>query len=418
MRIVVVAVGTRGDVEPHAALCAGLQQAGYDACLCAPKDFACSVAAKGIPVHPIPVSFRQLCESEGGGALLASGGHSVRFLRTLGRLAADVAAQVIVTVRDACRDADAVCYSPLGLPAFYFARELGIPAIATSLQPLGRTSEYANPLLPLPDSTPGPLNRLSYHLMEQMFWQIARPLLRRHVRDPLPFWGHYNALYRDSLPVLFGYSPLVVPRPRDWKPWMHTTGYWRTLAPPPPLPDDLEDFLAAGPAVCFGFGSMHSRRIASIFDAAAEMLARTGRRAVILTGWSGYQGGTVASDSHIFVTDYVPHDSLFPRMSAVVHHGGAGTTAAALRAGVPSIILPFFFDQGFWGRWLAARALGPPPIAVGRRLAPALAQALDVAETSPDMRCRLQVLSTKLRQEDGVGRAMAIIGDALDKIRK
>jgi sterol 3beta-glucosyltransferase len=418
MRIVVVAVGTRGDVEPHAALCAGLQRAGFDACLCAPDDFACSMAAQGIPFHPIPVSFRKLCESEGGGALLASGGHSFRFLRTLGRVAADVAAQVICTVRTACREADAVCYSPLGLPAFYIARELGIPAFATSLQPLGRTSEYANPLLPLPDGTPGTLNRFSYHLMEQMFWQVARPLLRRHVRDPLPFWGHYNALYRDSLPVLFGYSPLVVPRPRDWKPWMHATGYWRTLLPPPSLPDDLEEFLAAGPAVCFGFGSMHSRRIARIFDAATNTLARTGRRAVILTGWSGYQDRAVGGDGNIFVADYIPHDSIFPRMSAIVHHGGAGTTAAALRAGVPSVILPFFFDQGFWGSWLAARGLGPAPIAFGRRSAPALAQALDLAETSHDMRCRLQCLGSKLRQEDGVSRAVAIIGNALDKFRK
>jgi sterol 3beta-glucosyltransferase len=418
MRIVVVAVGTRGDVEPHAALCAGLQRAGYDACLCAPNDFACSVAAQGIPFHPIPISFRKLCESEGGGALLASGGHSIRFLRTLGHMAADVAAQVICTVRTACRETDAVCYSPLGLPAFYIARELGIPAFATSLQPLGRTSEYANPLLSLPDGSPGTLNRFSYRLMEQLFWQIARPLLRPQVRDPLPFWGHYNALYRASLPVLFGYSPLVVPRPRDWKPWMHTTGYWRTLAPPPPLPDGLDAFLAGGPAVCFGFGSMHSRHIARIFETAIEMLARTGRRAVILTGWSGYQGRTVGSDSNIFVTDHVPHDCIFSRMSAVVHHGGAGTTAAALRAGVPSIILPFFFDQGFWGRWLAARGLGPPPIAFGRLSSPVLAHALDSADTSDHMRCRLQVLGCKLRQEDGVSRAVTIIGDALDKFRK
>ena len=417
MRIAVVAVGTRGDVEPHAALCAGLQRAGYDACLCAPDDFACPVAAKGIPVHPIPVSFRELCESEGGAALLASGGHSIRLLRTLGRLAADVAAQIIGAVRTACRDADAVCYSPLGLPAFYFARELGIPAFATGLQPLGRTREYACPVLRLPRGTPGPLNRLSYHLMEQMFWQIARPLLRSHVRDPLPCWGHYTALYRDPLPVLFGYSPLVVPRPRDWKPWMHATGYWRSLVPPPSLPDDLEDFLSAGPAVCFGFGSMHSGRIARIFEAAIEMVAQTGRRIVMLTGWSGYTG-PLGSQGNIFVTDYIPHDSLVPRMSAVVHHGGAGTTAAALRAGVPSVILPFFFDQGFWGRWLATRRLGPPPIAFDRRSAPALARALDIAETSQDMRCRLQILSSKLRREDGAGRAAAIIGEALDAIRK
>jgi UDP:flavonoid glycosyltransferase YjiC (YdhE family) len=162
---------------------------------------------------------------------------------------------------------------------------------------------------------------------------------------------------------------------------------------------------------------MHSARIARIMDTALEALARSGRRAVILAGWSGYAGCCARQDGNVFVTADAPHEWLFPRVSAVIHHGGAGTTAAALRAGVPSVILPFFFDQGFWGRRLAACGLGPPPIAFHRLSTAALLQAIDAAEKSQDMRCRLQRLSAKLRQEDGVGRAVAILGRALEKVR-
>jgi len=290
MRIAVVAVGTRGDVEPHAALCQGLRQAGYEARLCAPDDFGSSFAERGIPFDPIPVSFRGLYETADGRALLATGGNGIQFLRVMSRVAMDVAAHVIEGIRAACRDADAVCYSPLGVPALYFAHEMGIPAFATSLQPLGRTGEHANPLLSLPGWTPSVINRFSYRLVEQVFWQVARPLLRPHVRDPLPVWGHFHELYEGPGPALFAYSPLVSPQPRDWKPWMHATGYWRTGPADWQPPEGLEEFLAAGPAVCIGFGSMHSPRIARILDTALDALARTGRRAVILTGWSGYAG--------------------------------------------------------------------------------------------------------------------------------
>ena len=415
MRIAVVAVGTRGDVEPHAALCEGLRRAGYEARLCAPDDFGSSFAERGIPMDAIPVSFRALYGTADGNALLASGGNGVRFLRGLSRVAVDVAAQVIAGIRAACREADAVCYSPLGLPALYFAREMGIPAFATSLQPLGRTGEHANPLLPLPDWTPSVINRFTYRLVEQVFWQVTRPLLRPHTRDPLPLWGHFHELYKGPSPALFAYSPLVAPRPRDWKPWMHATGYWRSGSADWQPPEGLEEFLAAGPTVCIGFGSMHSRRIARILDTAVEAVARRGRRALILTGWSGYAGRRAGQDGDVFVAGDVPHDWLFPRVSAVVHHGGAGTVAAALRAGVPSVILPFFFDQGFWGRRLAACGLGPPPIAFRRLSTATLVRALDDAENSHDMRCRLQRLSAKLRQEDGVATAVAILGRALDK---
>ena len=414
MRIAVVAVGTRGDVEPHAALCMGLRAAGYDARLCAPDDYASSWADRGIPFDPIPVRFRGLYETAAGHALVATGSNGVRFLRGIGATAVSVASQVIDGIRHACRQADAVCYSPLGIPALYFARELGIPAFATALQPLGRTGDHANPLLSLPDWTPSAINRFSYRLVEQVFWQVARPLLRPYLRGPSPFAGTTANSIADRTPPCSPTARLVVPPGSDWKPWMHATGYWTPQAEHWRPPGGLEDFLAAAPTVCIGFGSMHGRRIARILDIALDVLARDRRQVLILTGWSD-DGRPAGRDGNLFVLRDAPHAWLFPRVSAVVHHGGAGTTAAALRAGVPSVILPFFFDQSFWGRRLAARGLGPPPIAFRSLSAATFSRALGAAEGSPDMRIRLRQISSQLGQEDGVGRAVAILARALEK---
>ena len=413
MRIVVVAVGTRGDVEPHAALCAGLLDAGYDARLCAPIDEAALLAQRNLPFDPIPVSFRRFCESGDGNALLSTGGNAFRFLRDLRRAGSEIAAGVVAGIRAACSGADAVCYSPLGMPALFLAREMGIPAIATGLQPLGRTREHASPLLPLPHWAPGAANKLSYRVVEQLFWRAMRPLIGPHLRATMPTRAHFDDMYVRSTPVLFGYSSHVVPRPRDWKPWMYATGYWTTASEQWEPPRDLARFLAAGPAVCVGFGSMQGPRVKKIVDVALDTLARTGRRAVVLTGWNGDAIRPAKVSENVFFIDAVPHDWLFARVSAVIHHGGAGTTAAALRAGCPSVIVPFFFDQGFWGRWLAARGLGPEPIA---RLSPnTLGRALDLVEGSAQMQSRLQSLSGLLREEDGVRKAVTILSEVFER---
>ena len=415
MKIAVVAVGTRGDVEPHAALCQGLRDAGFDARLCAPNDEALSYKRSNLPFDAIPISFRRLCQTESGSALLATGRSGLDLLRELRQAGAEVAAQVVASIRVACTGADAVIYSPLGLPALFFAREMGIPAVPTGLQPLGRTGEYASPLFALPRSAPGFLNKLSYRVVEHVYWRAIRPLIRPHLVTAIPSRSHFNDLYAGKTPLLFGYSPHVVPRPGDWKPWMHATGYWTIQPESWEPPADLARFLAAGPAICVGFGSMQGPGLKRTVETAVEMLARTGRHAIVLTGWHGNAFRRTDLPDNIFVTDAVPHAWLFSRVTAVVHHGGAGTTGAALRAGCPSIIVPVFFDQGFWGSWLAARGLGPAPIKPSRFSAATLESALNVIERSPQMTARLQQLSSLLQKEDGVRKAVAIISDALER---
>jgi sterol 3beta-glucosyltransferase len=411
MNISVVAVGTRGDVEPHMALAERLNTRGHQVKLAAPIDFQRPARTLGLNFHPINVGFRDIYHTKEGAALLACGNKSLQFIRQLKRVVFPIAEQVITDIREACAGADAVYYSLLGLPAYYVAKEMGIPSVATTLQPMGRTRSFPSPLASFNVRLPGGLNLLTHLIAEQVFWQLCRPLMKSNVKAPLPRWGHFNELYRTGRPMLFGYSPAVIPRPRDYRPWMHVTGFWRL-----PLehgwkpPASLADFLSAGPPpICIGFGSMNSGRIEGMIRTVLQALSETGRRAIILTGWWDTVPGADLATDDVYVTDSVPHSWLFPRVAAVVHHGGAGTTAAALRAGVPSIVAPFFFDQWFWGQSLYRQGLGPEPISA-RHLSPgSMKHTLEEVDDSAWFRQRLGSLSRQLRQEDGVGRAVDVI---------
>ncbi len=416
MKISVVAVGTRGDVEPHMALCCGLLKRGHQVKLAAPMDFERQASGLGLNFHPIGVSFRGLYDTKEGAALQACGHRSFALIKNLKKLASSIAGQVFSDIRGACGGADAVCYSLLGMSAYYFAKEMGIPSAITSLQPIGRTSSVFSPLVFSSLRLPRALNRMTHVMVEQVFWQFFRPLMKAKSKTAVPFWGHFNELYRSGSPMLFAYSPSVVPRPDDYQRNMHVTGFW--MLPPDngwKPPAALADFISSGsPPVCVGFGSMNSKRIGKILDAALRAILETGRRAIILKGWCKQPLGTNDLGSDIFVIDDVPHSWLFPRVSAVVHHGGAGTTAAALRAGVPSIVTPFFFDQWYWAQSLHRKGLGPEPISFDRASPQSLKTALDVVERSVPLKQRLSVMSTQLQFEDGVSNAIAILESAWD----
>ncbi|CAA9577642.1 MAG: UDP-glucose:sterol glucosyltransferase, partial [uncultured Thermomicrobiales bacterium] len=274
------------------------------------------------------------------------------------------------------------------------------------------TQAFPSPLTPAL-RLGGALNRLSFRVMRQMFWQgfkVADVATRRELGlGKGPWGGPYRALERNRVPALYGYSPHVLPRPADWPAEHHVTGYWFLGAPegwtPPP---DLAAFLDAGePPVFVGFGSMGSRDPREAGRVALEALERSGRRGVLASGW----GGLTAADlpDTVFPVTSIPHTWLFPRMAAVVHHGGAGTTGAALRAGVPSVVVPFGLDQPFWGRRVAALGVGTQPIPRKRLTSARLAKAITESTTDAAMLRRAGALGRDLGAEDGVGAAVALI---------
>jgi len=185
----------------------------------------------------------------------------------------------------------------------------------------------------------------------------------------------------------------------------HVTGYWFLDAPPDwKPPQDLVNFLEAGPTpVYIGFGSMTHRSPEESTELILEALQLTDQRGVLLHGWGGMAKAKLPNS--VMMVESIPHQWLFPRMAAVVHHGGAGTTASSLRSGVPSIIVPHFADQPYWGERVAALGVGPRPRARARLTAQKLADSIDQALSDQTMRERAAKLGAALRVEDGIKRS-------------
>ncbi|MBN1965238.1 MAG: glycosyltransferase family 1 protein [Anaerolineae bacterium] len=417
MRITILTYGTRGDVQPYVALGIGLQRAGFTVRLAAPEPFADVATGYGLDFAPLPgdpAALSRALVDEAGWNLL-------RTISAMFRFGLPLAKTLILGVFAACDDADAIIHSFLVTPLGHLiAQERGLPEFGAYPLPIFiQTTAFQNPSFPASPFPVGPLrrayHRLTHALFTQIMWQLNRLSyagLRafRSTWPPFPDFPFGDT----SIPILFGFSPQVVPRAPEWPTTIHPTGYWTLPAPDDwQPPADLVDFLAAGPPpVYIGFGSMTSRSMDQVTAAVRDALGLTGQRAIIGRGWSNWE--QAAQADNLLVIDSVPHDWLFPQMAAVVHHGGAGTTAAGLRAGVPSIIVPFTSDQPFWGWRVKSIGVGPEPIPRRRLTGERLAYALRVAATHQPMRERAAALGETLRAEDGVGQAVAVINGYLN----
>jgi sterol 3beta-glucosyltransferase len=209
--------------------------------------------------------------------------------------------------------------------------------------------------------------------------------------------------------VLYPYSPQVVPTPPDWPDTTAVTGYWfldegDDWQPPA----NLQRFLEAGaPPVYVGFGSMAGSDPEAKARVVIEALNASGQRGVLASGWGGLKAD--ALPPHIHILESAPHDWLFPRMAAVVHHGGSGTTAAGLRAGKPTVIAPFTADQPFWGERVYRLGVGTKPIPQRQLNAASLSAAITEAVNNRDMQRCAAALGDAIRAEDGVERAIDFI---------
>ena len=418
MHITIVTLGSRGDVQPYLPLGLGLQRAGFGVRLATFSTYREFVLEHGLEFAAISGDPRSTMNSQAGQAWLQSGRNIVAATKQMRRaLTGEDLMPAFNDALEACRGTDAIVYSFMGATAYHVAEKLEVPSIFALLQPFSRsrlTPSMIAPELPLG----GGYNLLTHYLSEQLVWQIVRRMINRWRRESLNLptlsWrGLFNRIYEEKHPYLYGFSPSVVPRPADWPAWHHISGYWFLDHDPTwSTPDALLRFLEAGSKpVSIGFGSMTGRGAAKLLDVAVQALEQTGQRAILLGGWADPQ--SVELPETIFKIDAVPHDWLFPRMAAVVHHGGAGTTAAGLRAGVPSVLVPFFGDQPYWGRRVHALGVGPRPIQRRALTVPRLAKAISSAVDDETMRHNASVLGERIRVEDGVQSAVDFISDYL-----
>jgi UDP:flavonoid glycosyltransferase YjiC (YdhE family) len=257
------------------------------------------------------------------------------------------------------------------------------------------------------------LNLLTHLLVHQISWQVFLPVVRKYWngKTALPFIGPYREILKGQAPILCGYSPFVLPISEDLPAHVTVTGYWFLDPYPGWQPDPaLIEFLKLSPRpIYIGFGSMGNPAKNQITgNIILKALAETGQRAILSTGWSGL-GSNQPMPKNIYLIKNTPHRWLFPQMAAIVHHGGAGTTGAALSAGVPSLIIPHFGDQYYWGRCVAELGVGPEPIVRKKLSVERLAAALSTALHDSGMWERAATLGAKISAEDGVARAVEII---------
>jgi len=409
VHVVLVTVGTRGDVQPFVALGRGLTATGYDVTIATNDDFEDLVTHHGLAFRAVGGSFRERLESPLGREWIESAGSMRRYMRVGRRfLSRELQEQLSEDVGRALADADAVVFYTFALTAFADAEARRIPAVAAALVPWHPSPEQAPVFLPRAPRV-GLLRRWFGSLTHRMLWEIARDEHQARRRAlglaPLAHTDPWGDLRSRGVPMVHLYSEHLSPRPRDWRDREVVTGFC-FLDGAGELPSELERFLAAGPPpVYLGFGSMTGRDPAELHALAARALAAAGRRGVIATGW----GGTQPSGDEIFAAESVDHAAVFPRVAAAVHHGGAGTTAASLRAGLPTVVTPFFGDQHYWGHQVRRLGAGPKPLPKSRLSADRLGRAIDEAVTNPDYRENAQRIGALLAAEDGVGRAVAFL---------
>lgn len=310
--------------------------------------------------------------------------------------------------------ADAIIANPPSFAHIHCAERLGIPLHLMFTFPYTPTQEFPHPLASINISNvdPGYINFMSYPLVEMMTWQGLGDLVNNfRVRtlglEPVSTLWAPGQLYRLKVPYTYLWSPTLVPKPDDWGPEVDVAGFvFLDLASSYEPPKDLVDFLAAGPApVYIGFGSIVVDDPDEFTNLIINAVQKIGVRAVISKGWGELGGDKIPEE--VFLLGNVPHDWLFARVSAVIHHGGAGTTAAGLKFGKPTMIIPFFGDQEFWGNMIKNAGAGAPPIRYKDLTVDALADGISIC-LSDRAKDSAQKIAAKIEAEgDGAANAVA-----------
>ncbi len=401
MHITILALGSRGDIQPYAALGNGLKAAGHQVRMITFESFAALVAENGLDFHPIRGDARTLVAN--------AGANTLALIRSFSALAEGYARDLSAPH---LAETDLILNQlPAGLYGFDLAEKYGVPMALASVIPLTRTRAF--PLMGFPNLPLPGYPQMTYTLGEQMAWQMFRDVINRWRKQvlalpPVPLRGYFNRFGTQEIPILNGFSRHVVPRPDDWGGHIHITGYWFAEDDHWQPPDDLQAFIEAGsPPVFIGFGSMPVKDPRKTTAVILEALRQSGQRAILHAGWANL--GDQPLPASVFKIHYAPYGWLFPRMAMLIHHGGSGTTAFGLRSGVPSCAVPFVFDQFYWGKRIAALGAGPDPVPYARLNAARLCKIIQHGVEDPEMRCQANKLGQKIGAENGLENAICKI---------
>jgi UDP:flavonoid glycosyltransferase YjiC (YdhE family) len=400
MRLTFLALGSTGDILPMATLAKALSANGYRPTFVTTEDYQSLLEKMGLPGRFVPGDAQQ--------TIAKAGANTFRLMTAFAQLSRALP-QALDLSATWLRESRAIINQlPIGLYGVDLAQRLTIPHIQTAVIPLTPNSDFPMMGWPkMPAFLPG-YNKLGYWGYERLTWLTMRSTINRwrtgQLQLPALPGSSYLARWRDQ-PLLYGFSPNVVPRPTEWPENIQVTGYWFPQDDEWRPSGELTRFLQAGPAPLFiGFGSMPVPDPRATTEMIVAACLGTGLRAIVQAGWAGLALDDLPAS--VYRLDYAPYDWLFPRVAAVIHHGGSGTTAAGLRAGVPGMVTPFTFDQGFWGRRLADVGAGLPPIAFRRLTTTKMADSMVRLRQDEGLKTRAAAIGRRIREENGTAAAV------------
>jgi sterol 3beta-glucosyltransferase len=416
MVITILTTGSRGDTQPYIALGIALKKAGHLVRIAAFENYEAFVKSYGLEYLPIKGDVSKIVTSNIGKDA-SKADNPFKLLMSFNKLQTYVF-DLQKDFYSACQGSDAIVYHP-GAPIGYFAAQhLNIPSILATPFPMTPTKEY--PSLIFYDSIRlgRGFNLLTHKLFEKIMWFASSSPIKQFWKKefgkvPEDFGCPFGKQNTKTLPTVISCSNFVFPRPKDWSEYVTSTGYWflDEASDWKPSNNLLEFFHKGKPPVYFGFGSMGDA--ASLADQTTEVvikaLKRSGQRGIFATGLNG-MSRIENFPEEVFILDSAPHSWLFPQVAAVVHHGGAGTTAAGLRAGVPSIIIPYSNDQFAWGRRVFELGVGSKPIPRKKLTAENLSDAINFVLTG-EITATSKELGRKIQNENGSEKAAKIINN-------
>ncbi len=422
MKIAILTVGTFGDAKPNVALSIGLKNSGHDVRIVSSTDSMQYITEHGIDYYSTGFSMKELSSGHDAKKIMEAGEKTKNRFMNMKSYLNNFIESLFMKGLEGCAGYDLIISAGFGVHVGYHVGEaLGIPVIPVIYQPQSMTEAY--PLcffkpLPLGKTLSGMYNKLTYESSD-VFLKLAlkKTLNKCRVKAGLEAGKNmkmHKTLRNNHAPIIYGFSSLILPRPKDYPDNLYFTGYFHLeedMKYEPP--EDFLNFLNNGDKpIHIGFGSITMSNYEDLKTIILESLKLSNRRGVILTGWSGMK--FEEKYDHIYVKDSLPHDWLFPKMAATVHHGGAGTVFTSIRAGIPTIAVPYTMDTPFWSRVAYEANVAIKPIKPKELTAKLLADAITKATTDEAIIKRSQVLGENVMRENGVLNAVKIINSYLE----
>ncbi|MTH55282.1 glycosyltransferase [Bacillus mangrovi] len=421
MLVTMLSTGTRGDTQPFIALGIELKKIGYRVRIAASESYRDLVEGYGFEYAPMRGDVAKILES----GVVKDADSPLKFFTSLNFKNDDLVSLMIGGQEDmhkACEGADAIVYHPGATLGYFAAKEMGIPSILASPFPMTPTNEYPAIIFYDRLRLGKAVNKLTHHIFEKGFWKMAnmgvkKYWIQKYGKLPAGFKNPYPKQRTATHPTITSLSSGVFPVPADWPEHVHAFGYWFIEDQSDYKPSrKVEEFLKGGePPIYIGFGSVGDKtNAAEATDMVVKALKRNGMRGIINAG-----GGMEEREStkDILYVKSVPHEWLFPQLSAVVHHGGAGTTAASLRSGVPQVVIPFGNDQFAWGKRMVELGVSGGSIPRKELSADKLAEAITMTQSGV-IQDKAKELGVKVRAEKGALKSAELIHKTIENYYK